>query len=344
MEDIVILIPAYKPNEQIMLEFMKKMVVKFKNIVIVNDGSGIEYDNFFKNFENMGLKVLYHDVNKGKGRAIKTGFEYILNNYDLKKIVGTITADCDGQHCVEDIEKCANRLKEYPESLVVGCRNFDDEQVPPRSKFGNKITRNVFKMFIGINITDTQSGLRGFGIELMRKFLNTIGERYEYETNMLIDCKTYDIEIQEVTIQTVYIEKNAGSHFNPIKDSLRIYKLFFKYILSAVSSFVIDIVLFTLFVNVLQIDNKIMVATIIARVISSIYNFIVNSKVVFKKQSKTSIIKYIVLVVIQMFISGIGVTVIAKYININETVIKVIVDTIIFIINFVIQREWVFKK
>ena len=359
MEDIVILIPTYKPNKKIMLEFINKLIKSIEkipvhagafsngtkhleNIIIVNDGSGQEYDDFFEELEGLGLKVLKHDVNKGKGRAIKTGFEYILKNYD--NILGTITADCDGQHTVEDIKKCAEKLKEYPKSLVVGCRDFSENQVPFRSKFGSNLTKSVFKIFIGISISDTQSGLRAFGPDLMKKFLNTVGERYEYETNMLIDCKTYDVDIQEVKIQTVYIDNNATSHFNPLVDSIRIYKLFGKYILAAISSFIIDIVLFSICLNLVPLDNKIMIATIIARVISSLYNYLINAKVVFKKCSKNSKFKYILLVEMQMFISGLCVTGIAKVVKISTTLIKLVVDTFIFIANFVIQREWVFKK
>ena len=341
MEDIILVIPAYKPDKEIMDEFINKLTEKFKNILIIDDGSGEEYTDFFNKIAKLNITLLHHNVNKGKGRALKTGFSYILENYS--NLLGVVTADCDGQHCVEDIEKCVQKLLENPEKLVIGCRDFDEEQVPSRSKFGNKLTRGIFKVFLGLNITDTQSGLRAFSIDLMKKFLNIHGERYEYETNILIDCKTYDIEIEEVTIKTVYIENNEGSHFNPIKDSIRIYKLFFKYILSSLSSFLLDIILFSIFVNIIQLDNKIIIATIIARIISSTYNFLVNSKLVFKKQSNSSIIKYLTLVIIQMFISGFAVTFIAKQININETVIKVIVDTFIFIANFFIQREWVFK-
>ena len=221
--------------------------------------------------------------------------------------------------------------------------------MPLRSEFGNKITRLVFKTFVGIKITDTQSGLRAFGRNAMETFLQTVGERYEYETNMLIDCKEKDIEISEVPISTVYIKNNSGSHFNPIKDSIIIYKLFAKYIISSLSSFILDILLYTAFVNLLPEINfkgitQIVVATVLARIISSAYNFMINSKVVFKNQNKDSIIKYFILCGVQMFISAFAVSTLFKLLQINSTLIKVIVDTIIFIINFVIQREWVFKK
>ena len=344
MEDIVVLIPAYKPNTEIMKKFIDELIVKFKNIVIVNDGSGDEFDSFFECFEKLNIKVLKHDVNMGKGKAIKTGFTYITENY--LNITGTITADCDGQHTVEDIEKCAEALRNNKNSLVVGCRDFSEPQTPPRSKFGNNLTKMMFLLFVGIKISDTQSGLRGFSPDLMKKFLKVSGDRYEYETNMLIECKNDGIEIKEVPIQTVYINNNETSHFNPLKDSIIIYKLFIKYVMAAISSFVLDMLIFCFLLTFSFINNdyNILIYTIIARVISSIYNFITNSKLVFKNSNKSSIIKYIILAVVQMIVSGLGVSFVAKYLKINVPVIKLMVDTIIFIVNFIIQREWIFKK
>ena len=347
MDDIVIIIPSYKPNREIMMEFIQKVKSKFKNIIVVDDGSGEEYAKFFEYLQDEGITVLRHYINLGKGRGIKTAFNYVLSNYP--NIIGAVTADCDGQHYIEDIIKCAEKLKENPEKLVIGYRNFDEKQVPFRSRFGNKITRGVFNTFVGIKITDTQSGLRAFGRNAMKTFLTTSGERYEYETNMLIDCKEKDIEIAEVPISTVYIRNNEGSHFNPIKDSVIIYKLFAKYIISSLSSFILDILLYTAFVKLLpefknNVITEIVVATVIARIISAAYNFVVNSKVVFKNKNKDSLIKYFILSGVQMFISAFAVSKLFELLHINSTLIKVIVDTIIFIVNFVIQREWVFKK
>ena len=347
MDDIVIIIPAYKPDEQIMLEFMEKVKEKFSKIVVVNDGSGEQYTEFFEKIKEQGIPVLNHYVNLGKGRAIKTAFNYVLNNYE--NFTGVVTADCDGQHHIEDIIKCANKLKENPNKLIIGARNFNEKQVPFKSRFGNKMTRGIFGTFVGIKITDTQTGLRAFGKTIMMKFLGTAGERYEYETNMLIECKEKEIEIEEVPISTVYIRNNSLSHFDVLKDSFRIYKLFIKYIISALSSFILDILLYTFIVKLLPQINmgvitEIVIASILARIISSIYNFGINSKVVFKSNNKKSLAKYFILVIIQMFISAFSVSAIFKVLQINSTMIKVVVDTIIFVINFVIQREWVFKK
>lgn len=347
MDDIVLIIPSYKPDKEIMMEFILEAKKKFKNIVIVDDGSGEEYQDFYKQLENEQLVVLRHYVNYGKGRAIKTAFNYVLNEY--KNIVGTITADCDGQHYIKDIIKCAESLRKNPDKLVIGTRNFNEKQVPFRSRYGNKLTRGIFGTFVGIRITDTQSGLRAFGKETMIKFLNVPGERYEYETNVLIECKEKNIGIEEVLISTVYIRNNSLSHFNPIKDSLMIYKLFIKYILTSLSSFILDILLFSIIVNLipkinLGIITEVVIATVIARIISSIYNFVINAKMVFKNKNKKSMIKYFTLVVVQMLISAFCVSEFFKLVNMNLTVIKVIVDIIIFVVNFIIQREWVFKN
>lgn len=344
MKDIIIVVPSYNPNEEIMSSFINELKKEFENIVIINDGSDAKYKKYFASLETKNIKVINHYVNLGKGRAIKTSFNYIGNNYPLFK--GIITADCDGQHTVNDIKKCAKQILKTPNKLILGVRNFNQSDVPFKSKFGNKITRTIFKLFIGINISDTQTGLRGFSKSLVEKFISTKGERYEYETNMLIDCKIYDIEIEEVEIETVYINNNKTSHFNPITDSIIIYKLFIKYILSAVSSFILDILLFTLFVNLIMnsVNYYILLSTIMARIISSLYNYLVNRKLIFKKANKESLIKYILLVIIQMFVSGYSVMYLNSILPISYLIIKIIVDTIIFFVNFIIQRNWIFKK
>ena len=181
----------------------------------------------------------------------------------------------------------------------------------------------------------------------MKKFMNVKGERYEFETNMLIECKNEGIKISEVLIKTVYIEKNKTSHFNPIKDSLSIYKMFAKYIFSAISSFLIDIILFKFMLIILNkwnITNQIIISTIIARIISAICNYKLNGKVVFKNIEKKSFIKYVILVIVQMFMSAFLVEYINNVIKINPVIIKIVVDSVIFVVNFIIQREFVFKK
>ncbi len=347
IEDVCLVIPVFNPDENLFIDFLNKAVQKFSNIIVINDGSQSDCDSIFSKIESQydRIKILKHSVNLGKGRALKTAFNHYLNEY--KECIGIVQADCDGQHDIEDVINCAKALQDNPESLILGVRDFSSKDVPKKSKYGNNITKVVFRLFIGIKITDTQTGLRAIGNNLIKQFISTSGERYEYETNILIDCKQNNINIKEVPIKTIYIEKNQTSKFNPIKDSLAIYKLFGKYIFSSLSAFVIDIILFNVFISMFansKFDDKIIYATIIARIISSIYNFKINAKIVFRNMSKGAFIKYVILVLIQMLVSAFTVDFLDRVIGINVTAIKVMVDVVIFMVNFVIQREVVFKN
>ena len=346
MENVVVLIPAYEPEKNF-LKFLDELKKEFKNIVVVNDGSGKKYKDIFNEIKNKDIIVIENFINMGKGRALKNGINYILQNYNEDSVI--VTADSDGQHLVNDIKLCEKKCLEKPERLILGSRNFNEDNVPIKSKFGNKLTSSMFKLFIGLNINDTQTGLRAFSCRNAKEFLKIEGERFEYETNVLIATKKLRIPIEEVKIATVYINENKSTHFNPLKDSLNIYKLFFKYIMSSLSSFIIDIVFFTLFYNILfgVFDKEaILISTIIARIISSLYNCFINSKIVFEQEKlrKNQFIKYYILVIIQMLVSAFSVYIIDNIINFNATVVKIIIDSIIFVVNFYVQREWVFKE
>lgn len=341
MDKVFIVIPTLDPDEEIMLRFLEELKCEFKNILVINDGSKSIHDKFFNKLKKDGIKVIRHYKNFGKGRALKNAFNYLLNEYpDIK---GCITCDCDGQHSVKDIKKCAASLLKNEDKLILGVRNFDLDYVPEKSKYGNKITRNIFKIFIGLDISDTQTGLRALSKKLMESFMDLAGERYEYETNMLIECKNENIKIKEVEIETIYLDSNANSHFNPLKDSIMIYKLFLKYFLSSFSSFILDIILFMGIFGALEINYKILAATILARVVSSIYNYIINSNVVFKNLSVSSLIKYYILAIIIMLISGCFVTYFYNLLGISIIFIKIVVDSILWIFNIIVQREFVFK-
>lgn len=128
------------------------------------------------------------------------------------------------------------------------------------------------------------------------------------------------------------------------KKILKKYETFIKYIFVAGISFVIDVVLFTIFNSVFSI--KIIIATIMARVVSSFINYLLNKEKVFKsKESKLkTIIKYYMLVVIQMLISAFVVNKLYDLIKINATIIKVPVEFILFVCNYIIQKLFIFKR
>ena len=342
MKDIFIVVPTYDPDEKIMQTFMDELLKEFKNVIVVNDGSNKKHEKFFNNLEKSGVVLFKHHKNFGKGRGIKNAFNYLLNTYP--NIKGCVTCDSDGQHSVKDIKNCVSELLKNDDKLVLGVRNFDDSLVPKRSKFGNKLTKSIFKVFIGSEITDTQTGLRGFSKKLMEEFSSIPGERYEYETNMLVLCKKLDIPIKEIEIDTIYIDSNRTSHFNPVKDSMKIYKLFLKFFSLALSSYLVDLIIFIALFNIFDINNKILAATIIARLFSSIYSYSVNSSMKFKGANINYLAKYYILTIIQMILSGCFVTYFYNLTNINVVFIKIIVDTIIWIVNLFIQIEFTIRS
>lgn len=345
-DEIVVLIPAYEPDSKL-VSLIKDLTKKdYTKILVVDDGSTVKSDLVFKEIANyQNVKIIKHYVNQGKGRALKTGFNTILNEYT--SVVGCVTADADGQHTPRDIDKCSRELFNNPENLVLGVRDFNTEEIPLRSEFGNKMTKIVLNLLLGININDTQTGLRAMSLKNMENFMHTEGENYEYEMNMLVDTKELDINITEVPIQTVYINENETSHFNPILDSIRIYSVFLKYILSSLSSAVLDIALFAISVRFLSSilpKSYILVSTIFARLISTLFNYKINSNKVFNKKNlkKGSFYRYITLATVQMFASAALVLFISQFFKWNPTLTKVFVDGILFFISFVIQRELVF--
>lgn len=349
MEHIAIVIPSYEPDERL-IRLIKKLQKQCFNIVVVNDGSGPAFDGIFKELKKSGVTVLFHAVNQGKGRALKTAFNYCL--LQDPNLVGCVTADSDGQHLPEDILHCGEMLSRHPESLVLGCRDFDDASVPSKSRYGNKITRTLFRYLCGLKITDTQTGLRGIPARFMRELLVVPGERFEFETNMLI-ASTDRYPIKEIGIKTIYDSKtDHATHFDPIKDSLRIYrilgKIFLNFIISSLSSSIVDLSLFAILCAFLrEKSGYILIATALARVVSASYNYVVNYHIVFssKEQHRKSTLKYIALAVIQGTLSAILVSNIVALVGSNlEVLIKIIVDTSLFIISFYIQREFIFKR
>ncbi len=119
-----------------------------------------------------------------------------------------------------------------------------------------------------------------------------------------------------------------------------------KFIFSSGTSFILDLILFTLLNFLLKKTfqaEAILVATILARILSSLYNYFLNSRFVFKSFTKTSIIKYYILVIVQMIVSALIVYLINKYLKIiSPTIIKFNIEIILFIINYFIQKNFIF--
>lgn len=170
--------------------------------------------------------IISHNKNLGKGEALKNGFKYILDNYP--QCNGIVTADCDLQHSVEDIIKLCNALRNSPGSLYLGSRCFKDKHLPLRSIIGNTSASFFIKLVHRINLKDTQTGLRGIPTRFAQELLDINLSDFSFETDMIIKAKKSDINIKEIPIKTIYIDKNKSSHFKPLNDTLKICKTILK--------------------------------------------------------------------------------------------------------------------
>lgn len=262
-----------------------------------------------------------------------------------------LTSDSDGQHAVNDTLAVAKKMSET-NNFTLGIRNFNDPSVPFKSKAGNKITSRIFKLMFGKWISDTQTGLRGIPHYMLKECMKYVGEKYDYEITMLIGA-TRSLPYEEVIIDTIYIDDNATSHFNPILDSWKIYKVmlnsFFGFMMSSLASSAVDIGLFAILSKIVFrsfiVYSPIIISTVIARICSSLFNYKINKNVIFKYQTgKAMFIKYGTLVVCTMLVSALLVDKITLLLKIDSTIIKIIVDSSLYFVNFYIQKDFVFKN
>lgn len=226
-ERLAIVLPSLDPDYKFNAVVKGLVEDGFQHIVIVDDGSNAQHQEPFRLAEAYSVcRVLHHGVNKGKGRALKTAFRCVLD--ELPEVEGVVTIDGDGQHLLEDIVKCGERMLELGDEVVLGCRDFDQPGVPPRSVAGNKSTSRLFRLFYGIRLSDTQTGLRAIPRQYLGRMIAMEGERFEYETNMLLMMKRQGIRFVEQPIATVYDPEDYSSHYNAVKDSWKIFKVMFK--------------------------------------------------------------------------------------------------------------------
>lgn len=349
--EITVVIPAYKPDDK-MLDTLRELVESgFDDILVVNDGSGEEFNGIFEKVQIIPeCTLLVHEKNKGKGAAMKTAFAYFIKERPERMCV--VTADADGQHLTKDIISVTDMCLET-DKVVFGVRDFGHPSVLPRSRFGNRMTCLTFLLFFGMKLKDTQTGLRAFPRKYIEILATAKGDRYEYETNVLFMMNKQGIPYEQVGIDTVYLDGNKSSHFRPIVDSIKIYALIIKYLMSSVASAVIDegaffIFKHAVFLNVLPIPLT-FTAAILARIISSLTNFAINAKVVFgEKPSVSSLVKYYILAVVQLTLSTVLVFIAEKILHIEapilSTLVKLVIDTVLFFFSFRIQHKWVYNK
>ena len=357
LSKISVVLPSLDPDEKLVAVVDGLLEYGFSDIILVNDGSKPENLHYFYDLaaQHPEIHLLHHEVNKGKGAALKNAFRWFLEN--RPEGFGVVTVDGDNQHHPEDTRACSEHMLKTGR-CVLGCRDFTLPHVPARSRFGNHTTSLVFKIFCGMTISASQTGLRALPRDALEIMVDVYGDRFEYETNMLLAFKTNAIDFDEVKIRTVYIEENKSSHFRTFTDSWRIYKLilahFFRYTVSSILSAVIDTGAYALLGWLLQSVAKGFALTaaagVGARVLSSLCNFFMNKKLVFRTNvdTKKAMLRYYTLALPQMAAQVLLTQGAYALFNISDsaaglrTLIYAVVMTVLYFLSYVIQQRWVF--
>lgn len=339
----VLLIPALEPEESLVGLVKALRAAGFERIIAIDDGSASAYAAVFERAEREGCVVARHPQNFGKGAALKTGVRAAIERYGRGNAY--VTADADGQHLPEDIAKVARALERHPDALVLGVRDFGARGVPPRSWFGNRITSLVFRLTSGVACPDTQTGLRGIPACLEDFALSAEGERYEYEMNFLSDAARR-VPFRFVPIQTVYRDANRASHFRTVADSARVYGRFLRFLGASLAGAAVDYLLFFLFSHILPLPDarRIVLAFVAARLCSGAVNFLLNRRWGFRSANPAGgdALRYAVLFLVQMGASAALVALLSMLLP--ELLAKLVVDTALFFISYILQKNWVFRR
>lgn len=331
-------VPAYRPGAA--LGELVWTLEDFR-VIVVDDGSGPEFAAVFGALP-ANTTVLRHAVNLGKGAALKTAFNHVLCQYP--DAIGVITADADGQHSAADIRRVASRLTANPDSVVMGARRFTDSAhgVPWRSRFGNQLTIAAVRLLIGQRLTDTQTGLRGLPLAFLAHLLRIASTGYEFELDMLIACRQRGFRVIEEPIEAIYIDGNRSSHFNPLLDSARIYFVLLRFSFISLLTAAIDNLVF---LGCFPLLHSIGQAQIAGRIVAVLFNYFAARQAVFlsREQHAVTFPRYLGLVIVSGTLSYGLIQFLTAHSSLPVVTAKLIAEGTLFIGNFAIQRDFVFR-
>lgn len=343
---LCVVIPAYQPDERL-VELVDQLHGIGQHpdsaatagpslpIVVVDDGSEA-CDEIFSRVEERGVPIIRFERNRGKGAALREGLRWAAHRgFSL-----AVTADSDGQHTRQAILDVARCAKENPGCLILGVR--DIAQMPRRSRLGNTLARTLFGMLYNVHLTDTQTGLRGIPLEHIDQLAALRGDRYEYEMNMLVHAGTLFDGIREVPIPTVYFNDNSGSHFDAVKDGLRVCKALFgsmpKFLAVSLSSFAIDCSLFSAFYY--GGGFAAVGATIAARAISATYNYLMNRHWAFSGSGEHyTFWRYVLLSSALLAVNSALMHLLVGILEGPALLMKIVVECLLYAVSFTVQNN-----
>lgn len=346
-----VVIPALNPMPNLIKLVYELVKLGVPQVIVVNDGSDSSFNDIFNELENIhNCTVLTHKNNRGKGRALKTAFAHVIKYYP--NLDGVVTADADGQHLVEDIYRICEKITHKQGTIILGVRDFN--KMPKRSYAGNIIASRIFQIVYNSKLEDTQTGLRGIPLSELKWMVETKGERYDYEINMLIKAKNRNLSFSTIPINTLYFDNNSGTHYSTLRDSILIFMRLISGLvwysgLTIISGF-IDVIGFFLLNSIILItlppSIRIFISTVIARITSSICNYIMNRNIMFANTNKSenSVIRYYILFTCLIASSYVMVYTTSLFWKVNESIIKLIVDIVLGFFSYQVQLRWVFPK
>lgn len=354
-----IVVPAYNPPRSLPSYLASLRERTCEPILLVDDGSGPDAAEVFRECiaSVPDAELVSHPANRGKGRALKTAFAHLLDT--RPGLAGCVTCDCDGQHAPEDVVRALDALAASPGAVVLGCRAFSLAHVPWKSRLGNNAMRALFRLVTGRAFRDTQTGLRAFPADFMRELLSCPGERFEFETRMLLRLGRR--ELVQLPIRTLYADGNRATHFDPVGDSLRVVSIilaegaakFARFAAASVLSFALDIGLFSLlFYRAFPADApaRLLLSVALARAVSLLFNYSANRYFVFgdaradRAFDGKAFAAYLLLAAALMAASwalmALGHALLPAA---SVAVLKAVVDFFLFLASYAVQRTFVFR-
>jgi len=217
LNKIAIIIPAYN-EEKYIEETVKRCLEVLPYVIVIDDGSK---DLTYSIAKKTGALVLKHKVNKGKGVALRTGFDYALEN----GFSGIITIDADHQHDVGEIKKFIDLLSSSKEDvdIILGNRMKNAKNMPWIRYIANKFTSWLISKRANLKIPDVQSGFRYINKKVLQN-VKTKTSRFEAEPELLLRASLKGYKIVSIPVSTIYY-KNAISYVHPIKDAFMFIKM-----------------------------------------------------------------------------------------------------------------------
>lgn len=340
-----IIVPVYNPSDGFQ-SFMESLVARAHDerciVVLVNDGCDSAFDAAFSALAALDhVRIYRHESNLGKGAALKTGFAALAKLCPVVR--GAITADADGQHSIDDIFAVLKEGQADHTSLTLGTRNFDQD-VPLRSRVGNMVTHMVFYVLTAIKLGDTQTGLRFVPGVYFKDMCDIKSSGYAFEMEMLLWAKHKDVKLRTKAISTIYLDGNSGSHFRPFIDSIKIYAVLFKQALSSIATSAVDLLMFSLFFYLS--GGLLFLANAFSRTMSFPVYYFLNRDFVFKQKALGfhPVPKLVCVIFISGVVSYLLQSALLRAFGWPEILSKALIETFMFFVNFVILRDFVFKR